>query len=481
MSIKNKAVLGFSWTVVEGILSQGIILIIGIILARLLGPKDFGIIGIITAFVSISNAIIEGGFVSALIRKIDANSKDYSTVFYINITISIILYLILFVFSDYIGEYFSEPQLSLILKFSGLILIINAFSIIQKTILTKKLDFKTQAIIAILSSLISGIIAVIIAYKNFGVWSLVSLSILRPLINSILLWLNGQWRPKIEFSKKSFIELFDFGYKLLIANLINTIYKNIYYVLIGKYFSAISLGYYTRADQFQAPFSSNISIGIRRISFPIFSSFQNDKEKLKHVFIKFLKFSIFINFSIMACIAAISKPLILILIGEKWYTSIYYLQLLCIPGMFYPLQILNLNLLTVKGFSNLNLKLEIIKKIILIPIIVTSAFYNVETMLYGLICFSIIEFFINSFYTNKIIGYSIISQLKDIFPYLLTSIILFLSMLSINLLNISSIYVLISQLFIGFLVFIVLNELLKVKEYKEIKGKITTFLNKKFS
>lgn len=479
MSLKSKAIKGFSWTLLEGVFSQGIILTIGIILARLLEPKDFGLIGIITAFVSISNTIIEGGFVSALIRKIDANSKDYSTVFYINITISTILYFTLFIFSESIGQYFSEPQLTKILKFSGLILIINAFSIIQKTILAKKLNFKTPAIIAILSSLISGIIAVILAYQKFGVWSLVSLSICRPLINSILLWLNGKWRPKVEFSKKSFIELFDFGYKLLIANLINSIYKNIYYVLIGKYFSATSLGYYTRADQFQAPFSSNISIGIRRISFPIFSSFQNDKEKLKHVFIKFLKFSIFINFSIMACIAAISKPLVLILIGEKWYTSIYYLQLLCIPGMFYPLQILNLNLLTVKGFSNLNLKLEIIKKIILIPIIITSAFYNVETMLYGLICFSIIEFFINSYYTNKLIDYSIINQLKDIFPYLIISIILFLSMLSVNLLNISNIYALVVQLLGGLTLFIFLNELLKIREYKEIKDKILTLLNKK--
>lgn len=479
MSLKSKAIKGFSWTLFEGVFSQGIILIIGIILARLLGPKDFGIIGIITAFVSICNTIIEGGFVSALIRKIDANSKDYSTVFYINIFISTILYFALFIFSESIGIYFSEPQLTVILKFSGLILIINAFSIIQKTILTKKLNFKTQAIIAIISSLISGIIAVILAYNKFGVWSLVALSILRPMLNTILLWLNGQWRPKLEFSKSSFIELFDFGYKLLIANLINTIYKNVYYVLIGKYFSATSLGYYTRADQFQAPFSSNISIGIRRISFPIFSSYQNDKEKLKHVFIKFLKFSIFINFTIMACIAAISKPLILILIGEKWHTSIYYLQLLCIPGMFYPLQILNLNLLTVKGYSNLNLKLEIIKKIILIPIIIVSALYDVETMLFGLIIFSIIEFFINSYYTNKIIDYSIIDQLKDIFPYLSISIILFLSMTTINLFNISIVYTLIVQLLLGGAIFIILNKILRIKEYKEIADKILTLLNKK--
>ncbi len=477
MSLKEKAVKGFSWSVFEGVLSQGVILIVGIILARLLTPQDFGIIGIISVFIAVSNSIVDSGFASALIRKIDANNKDYNTVFYTNLTVSIILYAILIFFAIDIANFFEEPILEKIFKYAGVILIINAFSIIQKTFLIKKLDFKTQAIISIIASIISGIVAITMAYNNYGVWSLVILSILRPLISSILLWILSEWYPSLQFSKKSFNELFNFGYKLLISTLINTIYRNIYYVLIGKFFNPIALGYYTRADQFRTPFSNNIAVGIRRISFPVLSAIQNDNDKLKSSFRKFIKFSVFLNFTIMIVIAATAKPLVLILIGEKWTTSIVYLQLLCISGMFYPLQILNLNLLIVKGYSDLNLRLEIIKKIILIPIIYFSVLHSIQMMIYGLVLFSIIEFFINSFYTNKLIKYSVRQQLKDIFPFLIISIICFVFMYSISLLDINLYKMIGLQLFIGLFIFIIINETLKQEVYLEVKNKMMTLVS----
>lgn len=479
MSLKEKAVKGFSWSVFEGVFSQGVILIVGIILARLLTPKEFGIIGIMSVFIAVSGAIVEGGFASALIQKIDANKKDFNTVFYTNLIAGIFFYFLLVFYSKNIALYFEEPILEKIFQYSGVVLVIGAFSIIQKTILVKKLDFKTIALISITASIVSGIISILMAFYDYGIWSLVALTILRPLISSILLWIYSSWYPTLQFSKKSFKELFNFGYKLLITTLINNIYRNIYYVLIGKIFNPVSLGYYTRADQFRTPFSSNISIGVRRISFPLLSSLQDKPEQLKSSFRKFIKFSVFLNFTIMMVIAAIAKPLVLILIGEKWTTSIIYLQLLCISGMFYPLQILNLNLLIVKGHSDLNLKLEIVKKVILIPIIYFSALHSIIMMIYGLILFSIIEFFINSYYTNKLIRYTVWQQLKDIFPFLIISTACFCSMFIINLLDVNLYLMLGLQLIVGLIVFIIINELLKQTVYLEVKNKIID-LRKKY-
>ncbi len=476
MSLKEKAIKGFSWTAFEGLFSQGTVFIVGIVLARLLSPTDFGIIGIISVFIAVSNTIVDGGFSNALIQKVNAEKKDFHTVFYVNLAVSTAIYLLLFFGADALARYFEEPILSDVLKYSGVIIIINSFSIIQRTLLTINLNFKLQAIVSIVSSVVSGIIAIIMAYLDYGVWSLVALSILRPLIGCILLWIFNNWYPAFVFSFESFRKLFDFGYKLLVANLVNTLYKNIYYALIGKFFSPKALGYYTRADQFQAPFSTNITYGISRISYPILSSLQDDPVALKNSFRKFLKFSVLINFTIMLGIAAIAKPLVLITIGEKWHTSILYLQLLCIPGMLYPLQILNLNLLTAKGHSNLYLKLEVIKKVILLPLILVTVLFSIEVMLLGLILFSITEYFINSIYTKKLIKYSAGEQLRDIWPFFLVSGILFAAMFSVSFLKISLWLMLLIQLFIGILVFITMHEKLKKSEYLEIKEKVLSFV-----
>ena len=424
MSIKEKAIAGFSWTAFEGFFSQGVIFIVGIILARLLTPEDFGIIGIVSVFIAISGSLVEGGFNEALIQKLNVSNKDFNTVFYSNLVVSLLLYVLIFFLSGKIADFFKEDSLELILKYSGLIIIINSFSIVQYAMLTIKLNFRIISIIKVIASIISVIVALYLAYNNYGIWSLVVLSILRPLIGCILLWTLNKWRPALIFSVESFKNLFDFGYKMLVSKLITAIYGNLYYILIGKFFSPTSLGYYTRADQFQAPFSANITVAVSRISYPILASLQNDKVRLKSVFRKFLRFSVFINFAIMLGIAAIAKPLVLLTVGEKWSNSILYLRILCIPGMLYPIQILNINLLTALGNSNLMLKLEVIKKIILIPLIISTAFFSIEIMLYGLVLFSLIEFFINSWYTKKLINYFIYNIFVNVFGLTIKIIII---------------------------------------------------------
>ena len=478
MSIKNKAISSFGWILTEGLFSQGFLFIVGIILARLLTPADFGIIGIITAIIAISNSVVEGGFGSALIRKVNADTTDYNTIFYSNLTIAIIIYFLLLLGATTISDYFKVPLLSKIIPFAGILLIINSFSIVQRAILTKVLNFKTQALISIIASFGSGIAAIYMAYENFGIWSLVTLAILRPFLNSILLWYHSTWRPSFIFSIQSFKELFNYGYKLLITNLIHSFYRNIYYVLIGKYFNTQTLGYYTRAEQFQAPFSSNITTAIQRLSFPILSKVQNDNILLKSRFVKFLRYSMFLNFTVMFVIAAVAEPMVILLVGEKWRASILYLQLLCVPGILYPLQILHLNLLLVKGYSNLNLKLEIIKKIILIPLVLVTALLGIEALLLGIVLFAFIEYFINNFYTKTIIDYSLKKQFEDIIPFLLLGIALFSLMYAITFIDIGYLVMIIVQLIIGITFFIITNEFIKLPEYVEIKGKVFEFYNR---
>ncbi|WP_324027965.1 lipopolysaccharide biosynthesis protein [Maribacter sp. BPC-D8] len=479
MSFKKKAINGFSWTIFEGIFSQGSVFLVGIVLARLLSPKDFGLVGIITAIITVANSVVEAGFGTALIRKIDATENDFNTVFYTNLLTACVLYFILYITAPSIASFFETPSLNELIKVSGVVLIINAVSLIQRTLLTKILEFKKLGFIAIISSIISGAIAIFMAYSNFEIWSLIAFFILRPFITTILLWLFASWIPKLIFSLESFKELFDYGYKLLIGNLINTAYKNAYYFIIGKFFTPIALGFYTRADQFQTPFSTNIAVAIRRISFPILSNFQNDQKNLKAKFVQFMRYSMFLNFTIMLSIAAMAEPIILLLIGEKWRQSIIYLQLLCIPGLLYPLQILHLNLLLVKGYSNLNLKLEIIKKIILVPIILVTINYSIKHMIWGLVIFSIIEYFINSFYTKKIIKYDLKNQIKDAIPFILIALTTSSVMYAISYLtNLPYHLLVLLQLITGLFVFLITNEVFKTNEYLTMKVKVITIFKK---
>ncbi len=478
MSLKEKAVKGFSWTVVEGILSQGLLFVIGIILARLLSPEEIGLVGYVTAFIAVSTSIIDGGLSSALIRKIDATDKDYNTIFYSNMAIGIALYALLVIFAEPIGIYFKEPQLPNLLIVGGIALIINSFTVIQRTLYIIKLDFRTQAIIAIVSSIIAGTIAILMAYKGFGVWSLIALTLIRQGLTSILFWIFSTWYPSFIFSKESFKSLFNFGYKLLIAELMSSLYSNIYFFLIGKAFSTAALGYYTRANQFQAPFSSNITLAIRRISFPILSSIQNDIPQLRDKFRQFLRYSVLINFTVMASIAAIAEPMILLLIGEKWATSIFYLQLLCVPGMLLPLHALNLNLLAVKGHSDILLRLEVIKKSILVPLVIFTAFFSLEIVLYGLICFAFTEYFMNSYYSKRLIGYSTLEQVKDILPFLIIAVLQFTAMYSVTFLDLEMIPMILLQLAVGFLLFLIIHEKMKLAEYAEFKQKAVGIFKK---
>lgn len=464
-SIKQKTINGLKWSFIDSFANQGIQLIIGIILARLLEPEKFGLIGMLTIFISVSQVFIDSGFGQAIIRKQDCKQIDLNTVFFFNLVMSIFLYFCLFFNARYVGLFFNQPALCQLLKVLGVVLIINAFGLIQRTLVNKEVDFKLQSKISIISSIISGVLAIWMAAKGYGVWSLVYKSISMQLITTLLFWIFNSWRPSFDFSIKSLRKLFQFSSKLLASSLLDIIYRNIYYLIIGKYFSFTELGYYTRANEFQNIPSANLTQIINRVSYPIISTIQDDPEKIKAVYKKMIKGTMFLSFMLMFGLAACSKQVILLTIGEKWLPAAEFLQILCLSGVFYPLHALNLNVLVVKGHSDIFLKLEVIKKILIVPTIIIGIHYGIRIMLITMVINSIIAYFLNSKESGKLIGYSSWAQLKDIFPSFIISVIMVAGVLGIGTFQINTIFLLLLQVSIGAFIVVLSSLVMKDDSY----------------
>lgn len=480
-SLKKKTVSGLFWSFLDLLANQGIRFIIQIVLARLLVPQDFGIIGMITVFIAVSQSIIDSGFSNSLIREKNSSQEDYSTVFYFNLLTAVILYIGLFFLANSISIFFKEPKLASILRVLAIVLIINSFGLIQRTILIKKIDFRTQTKISIISSIVSGIIAILLAYLGFGVWSLVIQTILMQFIQSLLLSLSNRWFPSLVFSMDSFKRLFGFGWKLLVAGLINTLYNNIYYLIIGKSFSAVNLGYYTNAQKLRDTASQSISTSVQKVGYPVLSSIKEDEDKLRDGYKKIIKTSVYITFPLMIGLAAVANPLIRLLFGPKWINSIQYFQVLCLSGMLYPLHSINLGILQVKGRSDLFLGLEIIKKVIGLLSIAIVMFFKLGIMglVWALVINSYIAYFINSYYSAELLNYSTVHQIKDIIPAFIASMIMGAVLYSIEsiLPNINLIK-LIMQVIIGALVYIIASKIGKIDEFNTVYELLNSILKR---
>lgn len=472
--LKKKAVNGLFWSFFDLLSNQGIRFITQIILARLLLPEDFGVIGMITVFISLSQSIIDSGFSNALIRERKPSQKDYSTVFYFNLLASIIMYIVLFISANGISIFFNEPRLVGMLRVLGIVVIINSFGIIQRTMLTKKIDFKRQTKISFISSIISGIFAIILAYLGFGVWSLVFQNLVMQLIQSILLILMNKWKPSLVFSIKSFRKLFSFGWRILVSGLIDTLYNNLYYLIIGKAFSSNDLGYYTNAQKFRDTATQSLTSSIQKVSYPVLSDINDDEEKLKYGFKKIIRNSAFVIFPIMMGLIAVANPLINLIFGEKWSNSIVYFQVLCLSGMLFPLHSINLNILQVKGRSDLFLRLEIIKKLIglALVVIVLLMKLGIIGLLWASVISSIISYFLNSYYSAELISYSTKEQIKDVLPSFIVAIIMGGFVIFIpNILSIitSSLVLLVIQVIVGVIIYVGISIIFKIEELNEVK------------
>ena len=478
-SLKNKTVKGVGWSFIDNLSSSGVTFLVGLVLARLLTPSEYGIMAIITIFIAVSNSIVDSGFSNALIRKVDVRRVDYNTVFFFNLVVSAVLYVVLFLASPAISVFFKEPLLIEVMRVIGWVLVINALAIIPRTLFVKEVNFKTQTKVSLIASISSGVVGIGMALAGMGVWSLVGQQLSRQLLNTLFLWIYCKWRPVWEFSVQSFKELFGFGSKLLLSGLLDTVFKEIYSLVIGRCYTSAQLGQYTRAGQFNQIFSSNLTSVVQRVSYPVLSSIQNEPERLKEAYRKVIKSTMLISFACMLGLAAVAKPLIVLLIGEKWLPAVGFLQIICFSGMLYPLHAINLNILQVKGRSDLFLRLEIIKKIIAVGPLALGVLFSIEYMLWGSVCTSLIAYFLNSYYSADLINYPTKEQIKDILPTFLVSFVTAAAMWSLTLLSLSNWLLLPLQCSLGIALAVLIYECLHLPEYVEVKQLAFSILRRK--
>lgn len=423
-SLKEKTVKGFVWSSIDRFSGQAIQFVFSILIARLLTPEDYGVIAMLGVFLAVSQTFIDSGFGTALIRKIDRTEVDFSTVFYFNIIVAIVLYLILFFLAPVIAGFYHTPLLEPVTKVISLSLIISSLSGIHNSKLSIAIDFKTKAKASILSALITGLVGLWMAYAGYGVWALVVQNLCLRVIWTFMMWIFVKWRPQLVFSWESFKELFSFGSKLLASGLLDTIYNNLYTIVIGKVFSPTVLGVYSKANSLAQFPSFNITSVVQTVSFPVLSTIQNEEERLADVYKRLLKLSAFIVFPLMVGLSAVADPFIRIILTDKWVETIPILQIICFSMMWYPINSINLNVLQVKGRSDYFLKLEVIKKVQGVLFLCLTVPMGIIPMCFGNIINTLLNLIWNTYYTKKLINYGFLEQMKDLLPILIHSLVM---------------------------------------------------------
>jgi O-antigen/teichoic acid export membrane protein len=470
-NLKSKTFSALSYSF-GGFIVTGIIqFIVTIILARLLLPREFGLLGMIMIFIAISQIFVDSGMTAALIREKDPSDDDYSTVFYYNLILSILMYLLLFLSANFIGEFFKEPILINIIRVVGLTIIISSFGLIQRTMLIIKLDFKTQIIIEIMSVVLSSIVAVFMAYNGFGVWSLIAQILIRQMFISIMFSLHNKWTPRLIFKLESFRRLFNFGWKLLLTGILSTAYKNIYNLVIGKVYLSTQLGYYTKSVQLRDLAANSITLTMDKVSYPVLSKLQDNPTQFRANFRKIIQSASFFNFPMMILMIVLANPFISLLLGQNWLPMIPYFQILCLAGLTFPHRALNLNILKVVGRSDLFLKLDIMK--ILIGVISIGIVIFLDLGIYSLLWVSLFNtqtsFLFNTFFSKRYISYSTIQQIFDMIKPLLISVIMgVIVYITGYLITIDNFMVFSLQIIIGVISYLALCKIAKVEGLETI-------------
>ena len=477
-SLKNKAVTGIGWSATDAFLSQGVTFVVGIVLARLLTPEEYGLIGIITIFTTVLGGFVDSGFSNSLIRKKDVSNDDYNTMFITNMVMSILMFVVLFFCAPPISRFFNRPELIALTRVMGFLLILQALSIVQNTILTKRIDFKTKTKASVISAVLSGIIGIVMAFMGCGVWSLVGQKLSNQLIYSICLWILNKWWPSLKFCFASFRYMWGFGWKLLLSGLLNNVWNQLYQVVVGKCYSPATLGQYSRSKEYASFLSANFTSIIQRVSYPVLAEVQDDKTRMVSAYRKVIKLTMFITTISIISLGAVAEPLIYCLIGPNWHQAATFLPFICVSMSLFPLHAINLNMLQVQGRSDIFLVLEIIKKLIAIGPICLGIFVNIYWMLIGSIVSGGVAFFLNSYYTGKELQYTTWMQLKDIAPSYGVALVIAVSVYFFKLLPVSYWIVLPIQIVVGIAVFFLICEMTKLEEYVEVKGIVLQYLSK---
>ena len=447
-SVRSQLLHGVAWNFIEKILIRGASFFIGIILARLLSPSDYGLIGMLAVFISISNVFIEGGLAKALIQRQDCQDIDFSTAFVANVGMSLVIYLIMFISAPWIADFYDEPILIDLTRILSLNFILGSFNIVQRAKMMAKVDFKSLAQINVISTIISGLVGILMAYFGCGVWALVGQTLCSTIVLIILFPIYSRWKPSFKFSIASFRQLFGFGSKLMVTGVYSVVLNNISTICISKFYRSQQLGFFTRASQFSELISTTSYEVIGNVTFPVLSELQNDKSKLVEVYRKSLFFTALIIFPIMILTTLLARPMIIVLLTEKWLPCVVLIQWLCLARMFTPLSAINMNILNAVGRSDLFMKLDFSKLPLILLTFAITIPISVEAIVIGDFISTFICFFINAYLPGRMFGYGAWEQIKD-WRYIILSIVIMTGAVSLILFFMTNVWL---QLFVGGLV-----------------------------
>lgn len=473
MSLKDKALTGVFWTYVQQFGTQLISFVVSIFLARILLPEEFGLIGMIAIFMGIGTTLFDGGMTSSLIRSDNLVDSDYSTVFIFNLFVSVAIYIIIFIIAPFIADFYNQPILKNITRVYSLSFVFSSIGAVQNTILTKKMNFKRQAILTIPSLITASVVALIMANLGYGVWSLVGMTLINTFVLSVILWFSSTWNPKFIFSTDKFRKHFNYGYKLTLSGILDIIFTNIYQIVIGRFFSASIVGYYTRANQLMMLPVGNVSTALNKVAFPLFSEMQSDTQRLKQAYKRIMLLVLFIINPVIMLMSVLAEPLTRFLFTDKWLPMVPIFQVLALSGLLYPLHLYNLLILQVRGRSDLFLKLEVVKKILSAIILAVSFYFGLYGLLWGQLIFSILALFINTYFAGNMINYTMKQQLLDIIPlFILVGFIGFVVYVSDKFLfsNLVDVVRLIVNSVIGLCFYLGLSYIFKFSSLLEIKN-----------
>lgn len=470
-SLKQKTISGMIWSGIQRFGTMGIGFISNMVLARLLTPEDFGCMGMVLIFITLSNTFIDAGFGSALIQKNNPTDTDYSSIFYFNIVLSFVLYGLLYLISPLIADYYNIEILTELMRVIGVVLIINAFSIIQYSVLRKRLLFKKLAIINIVSATISTITAIILALLGYGVWTLVIRTILQQALMSFFLWIVIRWRPCLLFSMQSIKSLGKFGGMILMANLVESLYHEIYSIIIGKAFSVKDLGYYTQAKRLEEVPTKSLSMAINQVTYPIYSTIQDNKAQLKNMVRQSIEYVSYFVIPMYALLMIIAKPLIILLFTDKWLASIPLFQILCLCGMVYPQSTINTNVIKSLGRGKLYFNLQLFKRLGAIGLLLFSVRYGLAGLMATMALVAILMFLINAYFTSKLIHYRVKDQLKDMSFPAIVSLLLGLVTYPVSSLSINGNLIMVIQISLFVIGYLLISKCLKINIIEQIIAK----------
>lgn len=473
----NKIIFNLLWRFAERSGAQFVTFFVSIILARILEPSVYGIVALVTVFITILNVFVDSGLGNSLIQKKDADDLDFSSVFYANIVFCLVLYTLLFFAAPIIAKFYSMSGLTAVVRVMGLIIVISGVKNVQQAYVSRNMMFKRFFYSTLVGTIGAAIIGIVMAYMGFGVWALVGQYLFNAVVDTCVLWFTVEWKPKLCFSWHRLKCLYSFGWKLLASSLIHTIYTNIRQLIIGKLYTSENLAMFNKGKHFPAIIVNNVNNSIDSVLFPAMSNIQDSKENVKKMMRTSMRVSGYIMWPLMLGLATVSEPLVELLLTEKWLGCVPYLRIFCITEAFQPIHTSNLNAIKAMGRSDMFLKLEVIKKILGIIILLIAMNFGVFAICCSLLVYNIIALLINTWPNRKLLGYTYIAQIKDIFPFIILSIIMCVPVYVLSYLPLHNIVILILQVLAGIIVYIIESIVFKIDTFKFVYEKATDILH----